>query len=226
MINKKSTSKVAKIAFVGAIALSVVAQPLSSVAHAATFSGNNTSAKVTSAVSYKIATPVVDSVAPGSRYVTGTGLPGAVIHAKINNYYYSEFVDNNGKFSLKLPNLTAVTNVEISQTFDFKTFSLPTVVTVSPYATPSVTPPTPSENPGIAAPNVNPVSVGDKYVTGTATPGTAVMSTINGAHNTDFVGKDGKFAISIPFLYANTIIEVSQTSDFKTFSATTTVVVK
>ncbi|CAM4221166.1 hypothetical protein HCJ57_04005 [Listeria booriae] len=221
MINKKSTSKVAKIAFVGAIALSVVAQPLSSVAHAATFSGNSVSA-----TSYKLGSPLVDAVAPGSKYITGTAMPGAMIHAKINNNFYSAFVDNNGQFSLKLPTLTNVTNVEISQTFDFKTFSVSTVVTVSPYITPSVTPPTPSENPGLVAPTVNPVSAGDKYVTGTATPGSVVQTKINGAYNTDFVGKDGKFSINIPFLYANTIIEVSQTLDFKTFSAASIVVVK
>ncbi|MBC2322462.1 Ig-like domain-containing protein [Listeria booriae] len=221
MINKKNTSTVAKIAFVGAIALSVMAQPLSTVANAATFS-----TKAVSTVSYKIATPVVDSVAAGSKFVTGTATPGAMVQAKINNYYYSDFVDNNGKFSIKLPNLTAVTNIEISQTLDFKNFSLPVVVTVSPYTTPSVTPPTPSENPGIVAPTVNPVSAGDKYVTGTATPGSIVQTKINGAYNTDFVGKDGKFSINIPFLYANTIIEVSQTLDFKTFSAASTVVVK
>ncbi|MBC1975170.1 hypothetical protein HCA84_05760 [Listeria booriae] len=221
MINKKNTNKVAKIAFVGAIALSVMAQPLSTVANAATFS-----TKAVSTVSYKIATPVVDSVAAGSKFVTGTATPGAMVQAKINNYYYAEFVDNNGKFSIKLPNLTAVANVEISQTLDFKNFSLPAVVTVSPYTTPSVTPPTPSENPGIVAPTVNPVSAGDKYVTGTAAPGAVVQTKINGAYNTDFVGRDGKFSISIPFLYANTIIEVSQTLDFKTFSAASTVVVK
>ncbi|MBC2163566.1 Ig-like domain-containing protein [Listeria booriae] len=221
MINKKNTNKVAKIAFVGAIALSVMAQPLSTVANAATFS-----TKAVSTVSYKIATPVVDSVAAGSKFIAGTATPGAMVQAKINNYYYSDFVDNNGKFSIKLPNLTAVTNIEISQTLDFKNFSLPAVVTVSPYTTPSVTPPTPSENPGLVAPTVNPVSAGDKYVTGTATPGSVVQTKINGAYNTDFVGKDGKFSIKIPFLYPNAIIEVSQTLDFKTFSATSTVVVK
>ncbi|MBC2285093.1 hypothetical protein [Listeria booriae] len=221
-MNKKSTSKVAKIAFVGAIALSVVAQPLSTVAHAATFSGSN----VSTTVSSKLPTPIINPVSVGDRSVSGTALPNAIIHAKINNYFYSEFADSNGKFTLKVSNLTAVTNVEISQTFDFKTFSLPTTVTLSPYLTPSITPPTPSENPGLVAPTVNPVSAGDKYVTGTATPGSVVQTKINGAYNTDFVGKDGKFSIKIPFLYPNAIIEVSQTLDFKTFSATSTVVVK
>ncbi|MBC1797315.1 hypothetical protein HCA55_11310 [Listeria booriae] len=217
MINKKNTNKVAKIAFVGAIALSVMAQPLSTVAHAAA------TINPTFNLTTKIASPVVNPVVAGSTVITGTALPGAMMHVNINNKYYSALVGNDGKFSVKVPFLYANTKIEVSQTFDFKTFSLPTTVTVSPV---EIQPTTPSVNPEIKAPVVNPVSAGNAPLTGTALPGAMLHINIGGNYYSGVANKDGQFSVQIPFRYAGTKIEVSQTFNFKTFSLSTTIIAK
>ncbi|MBC1805289.1 Ig-like domain-containing protein [Listeria booriae] len=220
MINKKNTNKVAKIAFVGAIALSIMAQPLSTVAHAAT-SGVTASTSMNSTT--KIASPVVNPITAGSTPITGTGLPGAMLHINIGGNYYSGIVGKDGQFSVQIPFRYAGTKVEVSQTFDFKTFSLPTTVTVSPV---EIQPTTPSVNPEIKAPVVNPVVAGNAPLTGTALPGAMLHINIGGNYYSGVADNDGQFSVQIPFRYAGTKIEVSQTFNFKTFSLSTTVIAK
>ncbi|MBC2148308.1 Ig-like domain-containing protein [Listeria booriae] len=304
MINKKNTNKVAKIAFVGAIALSVMAQPLSTVAHAAStinYSVNPTtlaaptidsvttnSTSITGSgiknaivtisaggLSYKgivlsdgkyyisiprqaanskilatqvlngqssattivsvaaaststnsttkIASPVVNPIIAGSNPLTGTGIPGAMLHINIDGNYYSGIVGNDGQFSVKIPFRYAGTKIEVSQTFDFKTFSFPTTVIASAE---EIQPATPSVNPELQAPVVNPVAAGNTPITGTALPGAMLHIKIDGNYYSGVADKDGQFSVQIPFRYAGTKIEVSQTFNFKTFSLSTTVIAK
>lgn len=172
--------------------------------------------KVIQAVKQISEVPVINPVNTESKKITGTGKPGSTVTVTIGSQVITKPVENDNTWSIPVSELTnpltADTNITATQTETGKdpSSAINTVVT-----------PAPVKN--IAPPTINPAKQGDTSVKGSGQPDTNIKVTIDGTSHDVTTNTDGSWELNGINLQPGATIEVTQTVDGKTQTATTTV---
>ena len=163
----------------------------------------------------KSSQPEVDPVTEGDKEITGTGEPGSEIVVTFpDESTETTIVDDDGNWMVEVPGdltLEPGDEIEVVQIEDGKGPSDPVIVTVDEKE---------DEDDGKShKPGVNPVTEGDKEITGTGEPGSEITVTFpDGSTETAIVDDDGNWTVEVPddvTLEAGDEIEVVQIEDGK-----------
>ncbi|MYL20767.1 hypothetical protein GLW04_12770 [Halobacillus litoralis] len=156
--------------------------------------------------------PQVDQVGEQDTSVTGTGEAGSDVTVTIDGTEYTGTVDENGDFSVAIPEQTAGTEISVTLTDDAGNESTPATVTVADLTAPE-------------SPVVNAVTDQDTAVTGTGEAGSDVTVTIGEDEYTGTVDENGDFSVTIPEQNGGTEISVTLTDAAGNESEAATVIV-
>jgi cold shock CspA family protein len=165
--------------------------------------------------------PSVDPITEGDREVTGKGEPGAEITVTWpDGSTTKDIVDENGNWEVEVPEdvtLNPGEKITVEQKEDDKKPSDPVEVTVE-------------EQPKTNKPVVDPITEGDRTVTGKGEPGAEITVTLpDGSTTKDIVDEDGNWEVEVPGridLNPGEKVIVEQAEDGKKPSDPITVTVK
>ena len=140
--------------------------------------------------------PEVNPVTEEDKEITGTGIPGAEITVTFpDGETETATVDGDGSWTVEVPDdmtLEPGDEIEVVQVEDGKGPSDPVTVTVDE----KDEEPEPEKS---GQPEVNPVTEGDKEITGKGEPGAEIIVTFpDGETETAIVGGDGNWTVEIP----------------------------
>ena len=139
--------------------------------------------------------PAVDDVMDNSTEVTGTGEPGAEVVVETPDGTYTGTVDEDGDFSVEIPEQEAGTEITVTLEDEDGNVSEEVVVTVGDGTAPG-------------APQVDAVTDGSDAVTGSGEPGAEVIVTTPEGTYTGTVDEDGNFSVEIQAQEAGTEITI------------------
>ncbi|MGM0291281.1 leucine-rich repeat protein [Enterococcus sp. AZ029] len=163
-------------------------------------------------VKEEVKAPKVNPVTDRDEVITGNGMKGAEVSAKVNGKEIGKGkVDEEGNFEIKIAKQKADTKISVTQTVDGETGPATEVVV--------------SHKEEVKAPKVNPVTDRDEVITGNGMKGAEVSAKVNGKEiGKGKVDEEGNFEIKIAKQKADTKISVTQTVDGETGPATEVVV--
>ena len=174
--------------------------------------GTSTITSTVKSTALKTISPfTVDAVLPGANVVSGTGLKGATVKVVTSEFKtYTTTVDQNGKYSVKIPTQEEYDSIMVKISKDGYASKLK-VVDV--------------EYKEIRTFTVNSVKKTSTYVTGKGQSGATVRAYVNGKQiGKSATVKNGKYSIRIPKQSKGKKITVKMTkTNYITVSKTTTV---
>ncbi|EUJ26959.1 hypothetical protein MFLO_13845 [Listeria floridensis FSL S10-1187] len=161
-----------------------------------------------------LATPTVNTVKDNQTLVTGTGPANTTLTLYVNgNAVGTGTVSSTGQYSINMnstyPAGTIIQAKAVNSYGDESPYGSTTVIT-------SVS---------LAAPTINTVKSTDTVVTGTSTPNTQIVLTINGTQYTGTTGSNGQYSVTIPKQAVGTLVTAQAKSGTDTSPTTSTTVI-